>query len=83
MRHCKGNCTSAYVCGTVCILLAMKYMHLYPITMATNSISGGNKSHARTVTSQEVVAFNYTTTLCTNTNFKARFVLLPWQRGKS
>ena len=26
MRHCKGNCTSAYVCGTVCVLLTMKYM---------------------------------------------------------
>ena len=40
--------------------------YFYPITMATDSIGGGNKSHARRVISQKVVAFNYNTTLCTN-----------------
>ena len=30
---------------------------------------------------QEVVAFNYNTTLCTNRNLTAVYVLLPWQRG--
>ena len=49
---------------------------LYPITMSTDSISGGNKQGEQY--QQEVVAFNYNTTLSTN---NPRFVLLQWQRG--
>ena len=42
-------------------------MNLYPITMATDHISWGNKFHARRVQyQQEVVAVNYNTALCSN-----------------
>ena len=45
--------------------------HLYPITMAMDSISGGNKSHARRLQcQQEFVALSYNTTLCMKRNNK-------------
>ena len=37
--------------------------YLYPITMATDSISSGNTSHARRVISTGSCGFNYHTTL--------------------
>ena len=57
-------------------------LFFYPITMATDSVSGGYKSPCKESNiNRKFVAFNYNTTLCTNRNINARFVLLPWQKG--
>ena len=56
--------------------------------MATDSISGGNKSHARRVQyQQEVVSFNYNITLCVNKIVRQGLSCchgkwLPWASGE-
>ena len=49
-------CSNLVLCTTNIYIISV---YLYPITMATDNISGGNKSHARRVQFQhEIVAFN-------------------------
>ena len=58
MRHCKGNCTAAYVCGTVCVFYTSYEIYAFVNTVSCTVLYSSYNPLPRLL-----VKYNYSTQL--------------------